>query len=73
MRFPSPDRIEVADVDQLVMWQENLPSPGEFYHGREDFEEMIDFECSLMEMINTRLNMLGGKPEKRDKIIGDLN
>lgn len=69
MRYPSPAVIAKADQKQCLHWLDNLPDPGVNYYGSEDFNEMLEFECDLLDLINKRLKELGIPAPANVKII----
>ena len=69
MKYPTLDEIETADRIQIARWYRYLPSPGVNFLGKDNFNEMCNFQAMLMHRINARFVELGGMTSELSKII----
>ena len=70
MKYPSVKEVRQASHTQLAMWHRFLPSPGECAIDTPEFENVLEQQACVADMIIARLSILGGITPEISKSIG---
>jgi hypothetical protein len=61
MQYPSKEEIREADKIQLATWCRFLPSPGTTDVGNTNFQDVMEKEIEILDLILTKFSELGGR------------
>jgi len=70
MKYPTIDGVNSANKIQLAEWVRFLPSPGSSAIGNKNFEEIMDKEVVVLNLIIKQFNEKGGMTPAISKAIG---
>ena len=70
MSYPTAEAVEAADHEQLCRWHRFLKSPGERAIGQDDFNDVLNNEAKIQDLIQLRLKAAGGFTPEISKRIG---
>jgi hypothetical protein len=68
--YPTLEQVEAARHHQICSWYRFLPSPGIRAIYKENFQEVLDAEVTIMNRIAERLKELGGFTPGISKSLG---
>ena len=70
MNYPTLEDVEIADRYQLCLWWRFLSSPGTKAIGKDDFDDVLNYEAKIMDRIAERFKDIGGFTPEISKSIG---
>lgn len=70
MEYPTLKKVEEANKEQLAYWSRFLPSPGQNFIGKENFEEKLQEELEILNLILKRFKDGGGWNPQLSKQVG---
>lgn len=70
MNYPTLDEVEKANHEQICRWHRFLPSPGQNFIEKPEFEAKLQEECLIQTRIGEKLKAFGGFTPAISKLIG---